>query len=173
MQEAKKSNLEIKYTALGDTAKVSFKGSITENAKIDGIDLTDKKLLNLDFNEITYISSAGVRRWILWMWNIEKDFPGLRIVIENCPKVMSKQIITVMRFIPKMTEIHSFYIPYFCESCQSSSQKLFETKPLLGLTDVEFNRRISQNNCLVCGSQLVVETSIEQFNKFINDYKSV
>ena len=172
MSETKKDALEVKIGGSKDSIKVTFKGAVTENAKIEAVDLKEKKSLVLDFNDISYINSAGVRRWILWMWNIEKEFPNLKIIIERCPTVMSKQIIAVMRFVPKMTQVRSFYIPYFCENCELSSPKMFDSKLLLGLTDQDFNSHISTTKCEKCGASLVVDASVEQLNKFINDYKT-
>ncbi len=172
MSETKKDALEVTIDGSKDSIKVSFKGAVTENAKFESVDFKEKKSLVLDFNNISYINSAGVRRWILWMWNIEKDFPNLKIIIERCPTVMSKQIIAVMRFVPKMTQVRSFYIPYFCETCELSSLKMFNSKPLLGLVDQDFNNHVLTTQCEKCGSALVVDASVEQLNKFINDYKA-
>ncbi len=170
--DQKKEPLEMKLDKSTDSVKIAFKGAITEVAKINAVELKEKKSLVLDFNDISYINSAGVRRWILWMWNIEKEFPNVKIIIERCPTIMYKQIITVMRFVPKMTQVRSFYIPFFCENCEESSLKMFISKPLLGLKDKDFFLQISGENCKKCGATLVVDASLEQFNKFINDYKS-
>ena len=170
--EKKRDSLEIVVSDSGESTKVTFKGAITESAVIHPIKLADKKSLYLDFDGISYINSAGVRRWILWMWNIEKECPILRIIIERCPTIMSKQIVSIMRFVPKLTQVRSFYIPYFCETCQTGSLKLFESKPLLGLDEVKFNEAISIGNCKKCSNPLLVDTSVDDLNKLINDYKT-
>lgn len=155
----------------GESVFIEFKGSITETSVFDDIDFKDKLLIQLNFQDISYINSAGVRRWIFWMWNIEKLFPNIKIIIDRCPIVMWKQIMTISNFVPKITQVKSFYIPYFCESCQSASMRLFETKPLVSEDDRILKQKLSAELCTNCNNTMMMDVSLESIERFINSYR--
>jgi hypothetical protein len=168
---AKPATFSMSSKMLGEVASIEFKGSITEASVFESLVFADKTQIHLNFEEISYINSAGVRRWVFWMWNIEKDFPSIKILINRCPIVMWRQIMTVANFVPKITQIKSFYIPYFCEKCQSASMRLFETKPLLDSDDQILKQKLSDEACSACQSTLMMDASLESINRFINNYR--
>ena len=62
----------------GTVLKVKFSGGINEAIQLATLELKEKTELVLNFNGINYINSAGTRRWMFWMWNIEKELPALK-----------------------------------------------------------------------------------------------
>ncbi len=157
--------------ASGTVLKVKFNGGITETIHLETLNLKEKTELVLNFNGINYINSAGTRRWMFWMWNIEKELPDLKFSIEKCPTVMLRQIMGVAHFVPKTTQIKSFYAPFYCEACDEDISRLFEVKPLLNLDDQSFSKTISSQSCPKCQGSLTLGLVPEQFNKFVNSYK--
>lgn len=170
MKKVSSKDFEINFQDLNHILMMDFKGSFSETAILKNIDLAGKLELHLNFDGITYINSFGVKSWVFWMWEIEKNFPNLKVLIYKCPVVMWRQILTIANFVPKITQIKSLYVPYFCDTCKQNSAHLIDSKPFINLDDKTLNKRLS-TNCLQCQKPLVLDASLETINKFINKYK--
>lgn len=107
-------------------AQVSVSGWITEDSTFPNVALEGKTELILDLNGVEYINSAGIRRWMTWMWNLEKTRPDMTITLERVPNVLVRQVEAVRHFVPEKAVFRSLYAAYFCESCDETAEPLLK-----------------------------------------------
>ncbi|MBX2989225.1 MAG: hypothetical protein KF802_15155 [Bdellovibrionaceae bacterium] len=114
----------------GDRVDVQVIGFVGEQTDLFQIDLRDVKHLELNLAHMNYINSVGVGGWVKWTGRFT---PDMRFTLVECPHLVINQINMVVGFIPKWTEILSFYLPYACTDCNAEKSLLMK----LG-TDYEF-----------------------------------
>ncbi|MDZ4660769.1 MAG: hypothetical protein SGJ18_04045 [Pseudomonadota bacterium] len=114
--------LKIGEDVHGDTVSLSLTGPIDEDANFPNIDLSSFQEVTFDFMNVTAINSCGIREWIRWIENIK---PEARVTYSNCPKVIIDQVNMVDGFLPTNAKVGSFYVPYFCESCDNLDTTLY------------------------------------------------
>jgi hypothetical protein len=106
----------VKIKQNGSDLEVAVEGPIGEDwGKFDA---TAKGLLRIviDASKMTFISSMGVKNWILWTRRIH---PSISIVLKNCPLVLVNQAATVVGFMPPKGVIESFNAPFTCPKCST------------------------------------------------------
>lgn len=81
-------------------------------------------VVELQFNEVNFINSAGVRKLI----QLLKKNSSLSFSYSHCPKVIVDQFNMIDGLIPKGTRIQSFYAPYYCPVTQEEMVVLIESK---------------------------------------------
>lgn len=148
--------------------KLQISGAITEKSDFPVLDLNKIKELHFDLSDMSYINSAGVRRWILWFWNIEKDQPQIKLFIDKCPHVVAKQIAGVSEFIPASTIILSFFAPYFCDHCSQGFDRLIQNDAKLFTDQKSLEKLLDEEQiCSICHKPMELDVSLEQFLKLM------
>ena len=121
-------NMKVQTLASGQRMELKFSGPISETSIFPEFSLQNISEITLDFGDVTYVNSAGVRVWVKWMWKFEKEKESLKFSIERCSPRIVRQIHAIQNFVPKSTSINSFLIPYDCSSCSHVVEKLFVTE---------------------------------------------
>jgi hypothetical protein len=116
-------SLSIENKLDGDNLTLSFTGKIDEDTDFSEISVGSPKLITLDFVGVVGINSVGIREWVKWIRSID---PSTKFNVKNCPQIIVDQLNMVEGFLPTGTEINSFFVPYYCESCDELSPVLFE-----------------------------------------------
>jgi hypothetical protein len=107
---------------VGDSLILSMSGSVDESFFVPALDDATFKLLVLDLEKVDLINSRGIIRWARWLNPLSQL---KKIAIRHCPKMIVDQMNSIQGFLPKTIAIESFFVPYFCESCDASFKALF------------------------------------------------
>lgn len=100
---------------------ISFTGALDEDV-ILAADLAENASdIKFDLKGITSVNSCGVREWIRWMVAVP---PNVSLEFYNTPKAIVDQMNMVASFQPARATVHSFFVPYFCDSCESQKNVL-------------------------------------------------
>ncbi len=157
-------NLKVEVQATGPTLNLKFIGSISETSKFPEMSLEKITEISLDFGDVTYINSAGVRHWIKWMWHFEKEKDGLSFSIRRCSPRIVRQIHAINSFVPKSTSITSFLIPYECDNCSHSFEKLFNVEPSFKTNLATLKAVLNETVlCPKCGSKMELDAIPEDY----------
>ncbi len=145
--EEPEQKLKIDKFADGHHVCLKFSGTIDED--FDGKKLAGTvkaKTLVLDLAEIRKISSFGIREWVDFINNIEKNCERV-ILLECAPKVVD-QLNMVANFAGEKGMVFSFYAPYRCDYCDSDSAVLMQVD---SDWDVIKSMKPSERPCGSCG----------------------
>ncbi len=153
--------LKIGEDVHGDKVSLKLAGPIDEDANFPNIDLSTFNEVTIDFKSVTAINSCGIREWIKWM----NSGNGAQIVYEYCPKVIVDQINMVDGFLPANAVISSFYVPYFCESCDNLDAKLHTDPASLANGTIKVPAQIPCTKCNQAAEIDVIETKYFKFLK--------
>lgn len=148
------------------TAEVAFVGDIDEDTVFPEFETKDLKLLVFDLEEVKSINSVGIRDWINW----RKKFPqGLQFYYKNCPKVIVDQFNILEGFLPAKSVIESFYVPYYCESCDLRHIEKFinESHFVRKTADHPFKILEKEIPCSRCGEILSVDVIESKYFRFL------
>ena len=143
-----------------DAHMIHFSGDIDEDSVFDDIKLSQKKKVILDFQNITGINSCGIREWIKLMKTVPSDS---HVTCIHCQKEIIDQANMIDGFFPDNTFISSFYIPYFCESCNEQTN-------ILATRDDEPNKvpvPDQETACHNCGEMAEIDIIEKTYFKFI------
>ena len=150
--------MQINVTTDNSSLKVDLAGRVDENAVFPKVEEPSIGSVRIDLDGIQSISSAGVRRWVSWIWNLEKQYPSATITLSRCQVPMVHQITTFRKFLPAKSVIESLYIPYFCENCSEDHAVLYERSALE--KDGAYLPELLQNKnvpCEVCAKPMVLD----------------
>ena len=79
-------------------------------------------LIRVDLQQVTYINSIGIRKWIRWVQAMQAHS---KIILENCPAIFVKNIATIKGMVMPNISIQSFYVPYYCDETGERQNVLF------------------------------------------------
>lgn len=105
----------------GGKLRLTFEGPIDEEASLPEV-AKDVAELTIDLQFVKSINSYGIREWLNWIKPISER---TKIEFINCPKSIVLQFNTVEGFLPAHATVASFYVPYFCETCDRDRVILF------------------------------------------------
>lgn len=140
---------------------VRYIGPINEEAEVHLSQVLPKlgPKCVMNFRQVEYVNSCGVRGWINFMRNLEKN---RQVVFEEC----TPEIVMQINMIPSFkgnAQIHSVYSFYSCSSCSHQQSVLFvDGKNLPKTPDDE----IPPVACPKCGNQMEMEELEEEFFAF-------
>lgn len=154
--------LKIGEDVQGDSVSLKLTGSIDEDSNFPNIDLSSFKEITFDFMSVTAINSCGIREWIRWIGNIK---PDAKVAYVHCPKVIIDQVNMVDGFLPSNATTKSFYIPYYCESCDSLETKLCSDPAGIAKGSVKVASQVPCSKCQQPAEIDVIETKYFKFLK--------
>lgn len=154
--------LKIGENVQGDTVSLKLAGAIDEDANFPNIDLSSFKEITFDFMNVTAINSCGIRDWIRWIGTIQ---PNAKVNYAHCPKVIIDQVNMVDGFLPNNGKTVSFFVPYFCESCDSLETKLYSDTEGIAKGTVKVPTQVACGKCQQMAEIDVIESKYFKFLK--------
>lgn len=124
-QGNEQAKLSIDKFADGPIVCLKFSGTVDED--FDGKKLASTvkaQTLILDLADIRKISSFGIREWVDFIHQVEKNSETV-VLLECAPKVVD-QLNMVANFSGEKGRVFSFYAPYRCDYCDSDSSLLMQ-----------------------------------------------
>lgn len=106
-----------------DFDRLVIVGPINEEAEVHLTKVKDQltRSIVINFRQVTYINSLGVRAWI----NFMRDLSGKSIVFEECTPEIVNQINMIPNFRGNAI-VKSVYGSFYCNQCDSTQEMLFE-----------------------------------------------
>ncbi|MCB0384922.1 MAG: hypothetical protein KDD43_05985 [Bdellovibrionales bacterium] len=158
--------VELKKSSPTHTVAV-INGSIGQECDLFDAEVANLTDLTLDFENMTFINSVGVKSWLDWIKALPEN---LTVHFVNCTPLIVNQLNQVIGFIPPKGIIESFFIPYICDECGNEDR-------VLAKKDVDFDwpaqskpPRISAPNsitCSNCRSQMEMDMLPSKFFAFL------
>lgn len=155
-------DIAINLSQRDDYDLISFVGPINEEAEVylgQIIHRLGPKCI-LNFKNVEYVNSCGVRGFINFMRELEKN---REVHFEEC----TAEIITQINMIPSFkgnAKILSLYCPYSCDDCGNEDMVLLEDgKNLPSSSNIE----MPSVECKECGSDMEIEELEEEFFSFL------
>lgn len=96
-----------------DGALIKFSGNLDEEAQIPQLNVPAGSTVRLDLGQIKSVNSVGIRTWLSWITPLSQN---LKFQFENVPHAAVLQINMIEGFLPKTSEVHSFFVPIYSES---------------------------------------------------------
>jgi DNA-directed RNA polymerase subunit RPC12/RpoP len=158
-------NLVVDQKIAGTDLLLNVAGHFDENATLPSIDTNKIKSVSVDANKLLSINSVGVRTWIRWLneYGEKIDFTYM-----NCPKIMVDQMNVVASMVRPGLKIKSFYVPYFCGSCNESFNVLFaEGKEFAG----DKVQAPASVKCPTCGQNAEIDVIEKTYFRFLTTIK--
>ena len=126
---------------------VKVDGAVGETTSLFTLPIKEVTELTVDLDGVTYISSFGVKNWIIWTLKIPAK---CSVKLINCPFVIASQASNVVGFmIPNMI-IESFKAPYVCDSCDYEGLYLVKNGADYSYSTSTHPRRINLPSNLEC-----------------------
>jgi hypothetical protein len=118
------TTLEMNATLRGKSLHVALVGLMDEDADYSRLDVRGAETVVFDFQGVRLINSTGLLRWTKFLKGLP---PALGLAVERC----SVRVVTQINMFPgffagRAAEVRSFYAPYFCETCDVSTDLLLE-----------------------------------------------
>lgn len=157
---------EITVSTANDITTVKVAGAITDQTRFPNVMAQNPKKVIINLEKIAYISSGGVRGWMVWINAIEKGLNGAsHASLESVPSVFMKQAYHIQNFLPRGVEISSIIVPYYCDHCQSSMDVTFkkdvDLDSKLGRDDLI--KKISSTKCIWCNAVADIDGNPEDY----------
>jgi len=150
-------DITIQLTQCEDTDHITYVGPINEEAEVHLSNLLGKlgKRCVFNFKQVAYINSCGVRAWINFMRELERD---REVVFEECTPEIVMQINMIPNFRSQAT-IKSVYAHFICEDCGEEQDMLFEDGSSMP-KGPEFN--LPSIQCESCKSENIEMDELEE-----------
>lgn len=143
---------------------VEYSGPIDAEAEVHLEQLKEKLGAKIVFNfkSVGAVNSCGVRSWINFMRDLEKD-SSRDISFEECPGDIVMQINMIPSF-KSSAKINSVYGAYVCDECGHEDSVLFENGKNLPNSPSD---ELPEVKCSQCGSEMELEEMEEEYFAFL------
>lgn len=111
----------------GNQITVVLKGILDHSFNVSATKLERADSLLLNMHEVTFMNSSGIRQFINWIRDIEKNFGKLRVILTLVPPTVNRQLSTMTSHLPSQLSIDSVYLPYYCDACDSEDRSRLVT----------------------------------------------
>ena len=119
--------------------------------------------------DVEMMNSCGTRNWVHWVHSLPSN---QKVKFVNCSRTFIDQANLFGGFFPKKAIVDSFFIPYFCEACEKTTNVLLTR----GKDFNDMHVAVIENvNCATCGKPAesdVIENTYFKFLENINGDKS-
>jgi hypothetical protein len=115
------SEFKSQQTQSGSNLALAFTGVIDEDVEFPQVTPPEGEL-HIDLQNVSSINSVGIREWLNWITPLAEKS---KVILMNAPKALVFQFNMVEGFLPKNAKVNSFYVPYFCETCDQEYNVLF------------------------------------------------
>ncbi len=150
----------------GSTLRLEFFGNIDENSRFPAPKNLNTNNLIIDLNNITMINSLGIRAWTRWM----KELPAKVITLEHCTPPIVQQMNIVSGFLPQKAVIESFYVPFYCDHCDTESKVLMLKNKDFTPKTSESEAKVSIKSpipCSNCDAEREIDTLENKYFAFL------
>ena len=147
---------------MADQVNYEFYGHIDEDTDFGKLPLNGIKKVTIDLAGVNAINSCGIREWIKWIRTAET---GSSFTFKKAQKAIIDQINMIDGFIPKGSNIESFYVPYFCEECDTASAILFTRGKEFNAGRPQVKESIPCSNC---GKNAEIDVIEAQYFRFLD-----
>ena len=166
-----KTNFSIHLQQQEDsTLVVKVGGYLDENAKLDSDGINgDIRSLIIDFEDLMFINSIGIRYWIDFIGSFEKR-ENLSIFYRNCHKQVVESMNTISGFLPKNAKVESFFAPVFCGRCDNGFE-VFQTSEEVRADKEALIKAVSKLNCQNhphCKGSLDIDFNPKTYYQFLS-----
>lgn len=160
------NTLNISIEPSPEGAVFCLKGFVDENVRFDQLPVGSETHLIFDLGGVHLISSLGIRGWVSWMKaRHEKSF-----VFRRCSKAIVDQINVLEGFLPPISVIESFLVPYHCDTCEYGEQILFRQGVEFEKGTADRKERISPPanvTCPKCHSPMEIDVIESKYFRFL------
>lgn len=154
-------DITLQVNKKNDVDVVRYLGPINEEAEVHLATLLENvgKKCIIDFQNVAYINSCGVRAWINFMREFEK---GRSIAFEKCTPEIVMQINMIPSF-KASANILSVYGSYSCSNCSHHQTHLFEDGRDMPKS---VDDQLPAVKCEKCGSEMELDELEDEFFSF-------
>lgn len=100
-------------------------GSMNESVQLPPSQEIGPEGLVVDFDGVDSINSVGIKHWVVWVGEVLRTSPQIRIAFRNCTKNIMDQVNGLKGFCPPQAFIESFYVPFYDENSEEVQYVLF------------------------------------------------
>ena len=111
--------LKIDCSVVGETTCLKLTGIVDEQSNFPDMGEI-KGAVSIDLGQVSSINSVGIRNWLVWFSTFDAS---ASFVFQNCPVPVVMQMNMVEGFLPAGAVVESFFVPYYCESCDDEIRK--------------------------------------------------
>lgn len=160
---------EINFKEEAGVIVLSLSGHLDEFVELPEIEVSGKGTIKLDLEKVQSVNSMGIRSWLEWIKNFEGK---AHFIFSKAPKCFVMQMNMVEGFLPKGSMVESFYVPFYCETCDNEVNLLVNVA-----TDILWGDEISLkiDKKKVCKQDCDIEIDVNEvkYFKFLKDNESV
>ena len=118
------ASLKITPIEKGKSLQLLFEGRIDEDATFPKLGPNFSEI-TIDWSGVKAINSCGIREWLRWIGGVPHT---TSVKYTNCSRIIVNQINMIDGFLPRGGKVESFFVPYYCEPCESITSLLFSHK---------------------------------------------
>lgn len=158
------NNFEYFVVSEADSVCLEFSGRMDETMVLPERSQFSGQRLVIDFEEVSFINSLGIRVWMQWLENN----PAECIDFRNLPTSITDQVNMVEGFLPASGKVESFYVPFECEECDLETHHHFEEGREFhwGEDNVD-PKALYERNCEDCSERLEANIQEKKFFLFL------
>jgi anti-anti-sigma regulatory factor len=116
----------------------------------------------IDLSSVQDINNCGVRNWV--KWREEMQARGISVVLVECSPAIVAKLNSVTNF-NNGGFIKSFYVPYYCQACETEKAMLVDMDELRGEGAV----RAPTCRCDACDGVMAFDDMEESYFAFVKD----
>jgi hypothetical protein len=147
---------------------LKFEGKVDEDATFPQVDVSNVKIVEVDLEGVSMMNSYGTRDWAQWI----RGFPkSIHFRFVKCPRVFIDQANMFDGLFPSNFSVHSFQVPYFCDSCKKTSSALLTIGREVSASHVGFPEAVPCDTCQGRADLDIIETVYFKFLENIKDLK--
>ncbi len=158
-----RSRVPPRVAKVGDSALVRINGLIDERFPGFG-DLSGVRTAVIDLGGVSFMTSFGVRQWLLSMAAVPPEVANLYLL--NCPSIIVDQLNMIFNFGGR-SKVVSLTAPFMCTSCSAESK---QTIDVLSEGAALTQGKLAPRNCTRCGSALELDEIVESYFACLTKY---
>ena len=148
--------------------ELKLKGYFDEFSTLpEDVDLTECEKFHVDFSEIEFINSGGIKLWINFTDTLEEQ-ENLKVYFQNCKSMIVNQINLIKGFLPTNGKVLSAYLPAKCKECDKICEIAVEVDSASEQLK-DFTKLLEDPGCgkyPSCASQFEIEVDQKKFFRF-------
>jgi hypothetical protein len=127
-----------------------------EQSNFPSIDQDTVRGVVVDLQEVSFVNSFGIQRWVKWLREIQRDAPDVSLRIENVSAVTAHTMAFIRELLPKTIVVDSVFVALSCAKCETPAPDLL----VLRTNPQNVSAKILA--CVSCGERLVPESHLDQ-----------
>lgn len=149
-----------------DTTYIHLKGAMNENIDLNAIFVDVKPKVIIDLSKIVRINSYATKLWISMM---ETKLIDKEVELVGCSVAMVRQF-NMIENMNGSAKIKSFYLPYYCNTCDNSVDIKADFTDSLSLIS---NNKVPEARCSTCNAELEFDDIEDKYFFFVKKFHSL